>query len=167
MLSALTNLTSLRLGGTELTDEDLGSHITSLQRLQVLDAWGSRAGDRTVAALAQLPRLRTLVLAWTRVSGRLPLLGPGLRDLDLSQCELAGSWVDADAAAGMALRKLVLHQAVLSPLAVELLELALRCGVQWLRLQMAAQAAACIACMLCWCACAAHALLLPTAFSSL
>lgn len=129
VLTALTGLTCLRLGGTEVTDEDLSSHLTSLQLLEVLDAWGSRAGNRTVAALAQLPRLRQLVLAWTHVGARLPLLGPGLHALELSQCALAGDWTDADAAVGMALRELVLHQAVLAPLAVELLEIALRCGL--------------------------------------
>lgn len=101
-LTQLTSLTHLNLGGCDVSDDDITRHLTHFKLLQSLDLWGSSITDASVPYLDQLPALQQLSIAWSQIRSVIPLTNV-ITSLDLSHCQLDGSWHEADglmAAAG-------------------------------------------------------------------
>ncbi|XP_059288781.1 uncharacterized protein LOC132042188 isoform X1 [Lycium ferocissimum] len=85
LLSSLTNLSLLDLGGLPVSDSSLGN-LKVLGKLQHLDLWGSEVSNRGASHLKWFPRLSSLNLAWTKVT-MLPSL-PILACLNMSNCTI-------------------------------------------------------------------------------
>ncbi|RAL50994.1 hypothetical protein DM860_005350 [Cuscuta australis] len=83
LLSSLTNLSVLDLGGLPVTDIALGS-LQALTKLQSLVLWGTSVSDKGASVLRNFRELSFLDLAWTKVTS-LPFL-PSLAFLNMSNC---------------------------------------------------------------------------------
>ena len=66
-LAGLTNMTSLNVDNTQLTDAGL-AHLKELTRLQLLGFFGTKVTDGGLKHLKALPQLRTLILNRTHVA---------------------------------------------------------------------------------------------------
>lgn len=146
-LSRLTLLTSLDLGGCQVTNAELQAALPHLSSLRRLTLWGCSAGDACVPLLAQLPLLQQLDMAWSLLRAAVPaVFCGGLQQLDLSHCKLEGGWeevataaavtascggagADAAACGGVArLQELRLVHAAVSAGTAEVLESLIRCA---------------------------------------
>ncbi|KAF3615458.1 putative endoglucanase 6-like [Capsicum annuum] len=85
LLTSLTNLSLLDLGGLHVSDSAL-CKLKVLGKLQHLDLWGSEVSNKGASHLKWFPRLRSLNLAWTKVT-MLPGL-PSLACLNMSNCTI-------------------------------------------------------------------------------
>ncbi|KAJ8527013.1 hypothetical protein K7X08_029490 [Anisodus acutangulus] len=85
LLSSLTNLSLLDLGGLPVSDSAL-CNLKVLGKLQHLDLWGSEVSNKGASHLKWFPRLSSLNLAWTKVT-TLPSL-PSLACLNMSNCTI-------------------------------------------------------------------------------
>ncbi|KAL2550992.1 Leucine-rich repeat (LRR) family protein [Forsythia ovata] len=85
LLTSLTNLLILDLGGLPVTDSALSS-LQVLSKLQYLDLWGSEVSNEGAALLKVFPGLSFLNLAWTNVT-KLPNLF-SLTCLNMSNCTI-------------------------------------------------------------------------------
>ncbi|XP_009626037.1 uncharacterized protein [Nicotiana tomentosiformis] len=89
LLSSLTNLSVLDLGGLLVSDSAL-DNLKVLRKLQHLDLWGSEVSNKGASYLKWFPRLSFLNLAWTKVT-MLPSL-PSLACLNMSNCTIHSSF---------------------------------------------------------------------------
>lgn len=85
LVSSLTNLSVLDLGGLPVTDLVLSS-LQVLTKLQYLDLWGSKISNKGAADLVVFPKLSFLSIAWTDVT-TLPDL-PSIACLNMSNCTI-------------------------------------------------------------------------------
>ncbi|KAK4365483.1 hypothetical protein RND71_016841 [Anisodus tanguticus] len=85
LLSSLTNLSLLDLGGLPVSDSAL-CNLKVLRKLQYLDLWGSEVSNKGASHLKWFPRLSSLNLSWTKVT-KLPSL-PSLACLNMSNCTI-------------------------------------------------------------------------------
>ncbi|XP_057967331.1 uncharacterized protein LOC131157301 isoform X2 [Malania oleifera] len=85
LLSSLTKLSVLDLGGLPVTDVAFWS-LKVLTELQYLDLWRSEISNKGAAVLRMFPKLSFLNLAWTNVT-KLPNL-PSLACLNMSYCTI-------------------------------------------------------------------------------
>ncbi|WIA09425.1 hypothetical protein OEZ85_008830 [Tetradesmus obliquus] len=102
-LSRLTLLTSLDLGGCQVTNAELQAALPHLSSLRRLILWGCSAGDACTQLLAQLPLLQELDMAWSLLRAAVPAVFCGsLQQLDLTHCKLDGGWEEVATAAAVA-----------------------------------------------------------------
>lgn len=85
LLSSLTNLSILDLGGLPVTDLALSS-LQGLKHLQYLDLWGTEISNGGATLFKLFPRLSILNVAWTSVT-KLPVL-TSLKSLNMSNCTI-------------------------------------------------------------------------------
>ncbi|KAJ4733986.1 Leucine-rich repeat (LRR) family protein [Rhynchospora pubera] len=105
LLSSLSNLSVLDLGGIFVTDEALSS-LQILKKLEHLDLWGSKISDAGATILKAFPRLGYLSLLWTSVT-TIPFL-PLIKTLNISNCTINSIFNGPCPSGGVPLSKLIL-----------------------------------------------------------
>ena len=73
-LASLTNLSTLKLSGTSITDAGLASLTSLLTKLKLLTLSGTSIGDAGAASLSSLTNLEDLSLSLTNITDVSPLL---------------------------------------------------------------------------------------------
>ncbi|CAH9089657.1 unnamed protein product [Cuscuta epithymum] len=108
LLSSLTNLSVLDLGGLPVTDAALGS-LQALTKLQHIVLWGSSVTDKGASILKTFRELSFVDLSWTKVT-RLPFL-PSLASLNMSNCVVDSLFQEGNK---VTLERLILSGATIS-----------------------------------------------------